>query len=165
MIQNFNRFFAHLLKQLFHNFTIKMRNFTIICISIIFSFSIESNAQRIGIGLAYGTKIASSGISINGEYFVSNALAISPGFIFFLEEQWEVNGNANFVFSSNYHLMPYIISGINVTNNSDNTKLGLNFGVGANYRLRSKSRFFTEAKFVTGSFYQLVVSAGIKLPI
>ncbi|NQZ76056.1 MAG: hypothetical protein HRT61_08090 [Ekhidna sp.] len=138
--------------------------FLIAILCILFAFN--SNAQaRLGGGLAYGSEVKSGGISLNGEFFLKNKLAVAPGFIFYFEDFWEANANVNFMLSGNDAVLPYAIGGLNLFSSNGNSELGLNAGIGANFDIGWRARLFGETKYVLGEADQLVLLGGVKFPI
>ena len=124
-----------------------------------------STAQRIGAGLAYGSDVSVAGLGINGEFFLKDKVAVSPGFIFYFEDAWEANGNVNWMLSGNDAILPYAITGLNIISSNGNSELGINAGIGSNFDIGGRSRPFAEVKYVLGDADQLVLLGGIKFPI
>ena len=137
----------------------------IITLTFFCLISYFSNAQRIGAGLAYGSEISAAGLAVNGEFFLKKKVAVSPGFIFYFEDAWEVNGNINWILSGNDAILPYVITGLNLISSNSNSEIGVNAGIGSNFDIGGRSRPFAEVKYVLGNADQLVLLGGIKFPI
>jgi len=132
---------------------------------VVLALANEINAQRIGAGLAYAGELTTAGIVINGEFPLSSKMIAAPGLIFYFEDAWEINGNVNFNLSGNDAILPYVIAGINVISSNNNSEIGINAGIGANYDIGINPSLFTEAKYVLGNLDQLILAAGIKFPL
>lgn len=135
--------------------------FSVLAFGLFFS----AKAQRLGLGLAYGSEVKAGGVAINGEFFLSKRIAISPAAIFYFDKAWEANGNLNFILAGSSSVLPYAIAGLNIFSSSGSTNLAANLGFGANYKISRKSRLFTEAKFELGESQQFVILGGIKFPV
>ena len=121
--------------------------------------------NRIGVGLGWGSEIESGAIGVNSEFFFNNKIAAAPSFMFYFQDFWTLNLNANFVFTGTNAVLLYGIGGLNFANASGNTSLGVNAGIGSNFDLGGSIRPFAEIKYVLGEADQLVLLGGIKFPL
>ena len=142
---------------------------------IVISFS--SQAQKtIGAGLAYGSEIENLGIGVNAEFDLNAQIDISPSFIYYFKKNnvtlWELNGNINYIFSSNGPTF-YGIAGLNITGvkvdagvfgDRSDSELGLNLGVGASFAQSGSVIPFAEAKYVLSNYDQLSLFGGVRFP-
>ena len=159
------------------------KNFTISLILFgCFSLVHEANAQKIGVGIAYGSEIDAAGVGVNALFPTENdKLIISPNFFFYFPDDpfnfWEANADVNYVFSKSSATV-YGIIGLNVARfgrdqvefssltieESASTEVGLNLGLGADLNLEGSFIPFVQAKYVFSDFDQLVLSAGVRVP-
>jgi outer membrane immunogenic protein len=158
--------------------------FLLAVISII--FSVASQAQiRVGGFLGFGSEVEQAGIGINGEFVLSEKVAISPNLLFYFPKKngniktsfWELNGNLNYYFLNSEPVSVYGIAGLNVTsikvkyddnaffdNDYSDSEVGLNLGIGANFTVGNVLPF-SELKYTVSDFDQLVFILGVKFPI
>lgn len=132
---------------------------------------------KLGGGLLFGSEVESAGIQGNGTYRFSEDIAGAADIsIFFpgddtgLDSFWSLNVNGHYLFAAEeeYHL--YGLGGLNVStaensfNNNSDSELGLNLGAGGELHLSSVS-LFGEIKYVISDFDQLVLGAGVRVPL
>ncbi|MCA6078852.1 outer membrane beta-barrel protein [Fulvivirga sedimenti] len=154
----------------------------LLTVAVVLSLALAGQAQtRLGAGLAWGSEVDDLGLGINGEFFVKNNISISPGFIFYFEDNggfqdrdwWELNINGNFYFATEGVVDFYGIGGINLTTRSiksqgerdGDTELGINLGIGANFNTNGAILPYTELKYIAGNYDQAVLFFGIKFPL
>lgn len=140
---------------------------------ILLSMSLSVSAQEtIGAGLAFGSEIESLGIGFNAEFDLNDQIDISPSFIYYFKNNnvsmWELNGNINYIFSSDgptlYGIAGLNITGIKVENGGSDSELGLNLGIGASFAQTGSVIPFAEAKYVLSNFDQLSLFGGVRFP-
>ncbi|MEM5566957.1 outer membrane beta-barrel protein [Psychroserpens sp. AS72] len=153
------------------------------------SYTVKAQTEtKIGGFLAYGTEIENIGIGVNAEFTILENLTISPSFIYYLPKDesgikinWiEFNANANYYFIDKKNIDVYGIGGLNYTNvkveydgdsifgndlSASDSRIGLNLGGGANFKIGNKIIPFTELKYVIIDTGQLVIAAGVKFNI
>ncbi|GJM30689.1 MAG: hypothetical protein DHS20C17_33240 [Cyclobacteriaceae bacterium] len=80
-------------------------------------------------GISFGSEIETVGLTLGGEYFVSEKVSITPDFIYYFPKKesqvfsgskievtgklWELNGNVHYYFSNNANLGFYGLGGLN----------------------------------------------------
>lgn len=167
-----------------------VRIFLIAVISVL-SVSMTSAQSETTIGgfAAYGTEIESVGIGVNAEFPILEKLTVSPSFIYFLPKDiglskinwFELNANANYYFLDQDKVGLYGIGGLNYSRievtfdeedelfgndfSASDGRLGLNLGVGANFKIGSRVVPFGEIKYVLIDGGQLVLGGGVKFKI
>ncbi|MBV6644076.1 MAG: outer membrane beta-barrel protein [Cyclobacteriaceae bacterium] len=145
---------------------------------VVILMSTSANAQsRVGAGLAYGNEIESAGIGVNGEFFATDKLSISPSFIFYFPKNdvdyWEINGNVNYYFTDGAAAV-YGLAGLNLSRisvdlgpfgDASDSELGVNLGIGSNFDIGSSILPFAEAKYVISDADQLSLLAGVRFSL
>lgn len=154
--------------------------------------SMTATAQtpiRIGGLLGFGSEIESLALGGVAEFMIKENMGISPQLVFFFGKKqndvktsmWEVNGNFNYYFMQE-EVDLYGLAGINIANwkvkvdvsgfpgfddySSTGTELGLNLGLGANFKVSNdKILPFAEIKYVISDFDQLCIFGGVKVNI
>ncbi|MDZ4698198.1 MAG: hypothetical protein SH809_00715 [Rhodothermales bacterium] len=152
----------------------------------------DATAQlQIGGGLAFGTEIEKLGVQISANLPVAQEgkIRAAPDLIFYMKDDfgagevrwWEVNLNANYLFVEAEDYTIYALGGINIANvnfdydievpevpgfgfDASSTELGLNIGGGVEYGM-AFGNLYGEAKYILSDFDQLVISAGVRIPI
>jgi opacity protein-like surface antigen len=162
-----------------------------IAISFVTLFSETVSAQiTAGGGLSISTETETLGLTINGSYPIQEIenFRVTGDIVWyfpkqittFYDQRWfEVNLNANYTFYEKDEVNAYSISGLNFTrvalkytgpngnafSNTSDLKVGLNLGVGGEYRINDQIKAFAEFRFVLSNFDQAAFSAGVRLPI
>lgn len=154
--------------------------------------SVRGQSMTAGGGLVFGTDISQLGFTLNGQYFINDALAISPSFIFYLPDKtevsffgfsssttsslWEFNADVNYYFlDSSVRL--YGIGGLNLsfwsfksegtnfpTTKVTDTNVGLNLGIGSDFKTSGAIIPFAALKFTVSDYQQLVIMGGVRFP-
>lgn len=136
--------------------------------------SYDSNAQKIGVMLGYGTEVEELGLGINGEFNINSKVSIAPSFVYWFPKDpvswWEFNVNANYYFTKAGSADFYGLAGINLFNAKADgfdgeSEVGLNLGAGANFNIGKSWEPFTEVKFVLGDADQLGLFFGAKFKL
>ena len=149
---------------------------SLLCVSFLIALltALDSSAQKIGVFLGFGTEVEELGIGVNGEFNVSQKVAISPSFIYWFPEDplswWEFNANVLYYFTKAGSADLYGLGGINLFNyniegGDGQNEVGLNLGIGANFNIGKKWEPFTELKFVIGDADQLGLFFGAKFKL
>lgn len=132
---------------------------------------------KVGGGVLYGSEVESVGLQLNGTYRFTEEIEGAADLSFFfpgdnsgLDSFWAINANGHYIFTSDEEFHVYGLAGLNLStaefsfNNNSNSELGLNLGAGGEYHLDSVS-LFGEIKYVVGDFDQLVLGAGVRVPV
>ncbi|MEZ4700101.1 MAG: hypothetical protein R2834_07205 [Rhodothermales bacterium] len=146
---------------------------------------------QVGAGLAFGTEIEKIGLQLNANLPVAQEGKIrgAADVIFFLKDDfgsgstrlWTINLNGHYIFMTTEEFLVYALGGINIANytiksdfdipeipgfgfDASSTELGLNVGAGGEYGMPF-GNLYGEVKYVLSDFDQLVISAGIRIPI
>lgn len=172
-------------KQIIHLFTI------LFSLGIISTASAQNvdNEQPFSLyaGAAYGNEIEALGIKAGAVYNINEQFrAAADGIYFFsgedsygLEFNWlEFNANGHYLVINQEDMNFYLLSGLNFTtlsSDNENIKLpsgdstdqlyvGLNIGTGVEFSLGSVVGVI-EGKYALSSAHQLVMSAGLRIPL
>ncbi|MBL7835324.1 MAG: outer membrane beta-barrel protein [Cyclobacteriaceae bacterium] len=135
--------------------------------------SYDSNAQKIGVMLGYGTDVEQLGLGVNGEFNINSKVSVAPSFVYWFVDNasvWEFNVNANYYFTKAGSADFYGLAGINLFNAKADgfdgeSEVGLNLGAGANFNIGKSWEPFTEVKFVLGDADQLGLFFGAKFKL
>ncbi|MFD2696853.1 outer membrane protein [Mesonia sediminis] len=143
---------------------------------------------KIGAFMAYGSEIENLGLGLNAEFDLTEKLALSPSFIYYLPKDeygfkanwWELNADAHYYFLQEEQINVYGLGGLNYSHikvsyenawgyggdySASDGRFGLNLGGGINFNLNEKWLPFAEIKYVLIDDGQLVLGAGIKYVI
>lgn len=136
--------------------------FALILSCNLFAQSFDSSKIRAGAGLVYATEIENIGININGVYAFNEKWEGAFGYSHFFKNKYDVSYNvfdfdAHYVFHQQDDKMNfYGIGGINITGwkadlgafgDVSDSDVGINLGVGMNYKLSDKLNLAPEARF------------------
>jgi outer membrane protein X len=143
--------------------------------------------MKAGVGVAFGTDAESLGLTGNFYTAIPSVENLSVGgdIIYFLPKErlpgikstwFEINFNGQYQFYAEQMISAYALGGLNVaqlgtkydnssTNNFNDTKIGLNLGVGGEYAFSEKMMGFAELKFVLSDADQAVFLAGLRFPL
>ncbi len=158
-------------------------------------FSSQASAQLwFGGGLVYGGEVENIGVQANAHLVVNeeNKIRIGADITYFLTDKvsageteiktsvFAINVNGHYMLVTSEQLILYAIGGLNFgfvsvdvsglgsqfINFVDDTstELGLNVGGGVEYTVPF-GRVYGELKYVLGGFDQLVIGAGVRIPI
>lgn len=143
---------------------------------------------RIGGLLGYGSEIESLALGGVGEFMIKDNMGISPQIVFFFGKKqgdiktsmWEINGNFNYYFMTE-EVELYGLAGLNIASvkvkydgpyggffdvNGSSTEVGLNLGLGANFKVSNDKIIpFGEIKYVISDFDQLCIFGGVKVKV
>lgn len=145
-------------------------------------FSVNAQAQefKAGLGAGYGTQIES--IAVQGGIIAgfTDQFRVAADFKYFFPDYpsgghnyfWEINSNLHYILLAQLSTKIYGLAGINFAHqnvdtpqkkslNTNNTEIGLNLGVGAEYGLGFVS-LFGEAKYAVSNYDQFDISAGLR---
>lgn len=144
----------------------------------------QKDSKSISLNLAYGTEVKNVGVGLKGAYFITDEVRAELGFNRFLNKSntnmWDINANLHYVFNLSEKVAFYPILGFtltnwgaarevtdNVTNKTEkiwsySSRLGANFGLGAQYNISDRVFSLLEVKKqVVSDYDQTVVSLGI----
>lgn len=159
--------------------------FCIIVISCCYHFAQAQTS--IGGGLAYGNKINSPGVHVNGQFFISESIAITPAFTYYFQttlgflanykREW-YEGSVDINYYPNIEILKgklktFAVGGGNYSvisypeiNNVDNKKsnFGVNLGAGAQYDFGKSVLPFLQFKHTIGldTYSQTQIAVGIR---
>ncbi|RMF30583.1 MAG: hypothetical protein D6765_03010 [Bacteroidetes bacterium] len=140
---------------------------------------------QVGGGLAFGTEIETLGLTAKVNFDITESIEGSGSFTFFLPNGdipnndftfWEINGDGHYTFTENESLSIYGLAGINIGHwsfendfgfpgaNPSDTEFGLNVGGGIRLPFGSITGY-GEIKYTISDFDQLVLNAGVLVPI
>ncbi len=159
------------------------------------TFSTQASAQFwFGGGLVYGEGIQRVGVQANANLVVNeeNKIRVAGDITYFLVDKssapgielktrvFTINANGHYMFVSADNIVVYGIGGLNFAIvsitasgpvselvdllSANSTEVGLNIGGGLEYELEF-GRVYGELKYVLGGFDQLVIGAGVRIPI
>lgn len=157
-------------------------------IALIIGISTTAQAQmKAGVGVAFGTEAESLGLTGNFYTAIPSVENLSVGgdIIYFLPKErfpgikstwFEINFNGQYEFYAEQMIRAYALGGLNVaqvgtiidnssSDNFNDTKIGLNLGVGGEYAFSESMLGFAELKFVLSDADQAVFLAGLRFPI
>lgn len=147
----------------------------------------DAGTFRLGGQVGIGTEIESFGVGIRGDYALTPKFLLATDFMYYfgdedfgIEVDWfDVNFNANYLIElNNPDVVPYALGGLNIARTSvscegplgsvcddfSETNIGFNLGGGTEFLLGSIA-LFGELRVVLGDSDQVVIAAGIKLPL
>lgn len=130
---------------------------------------------EIGGGLVFGSDIEELGITLDGNFYISDQFSISPNLTFFFAEDpvnfFTINADGRYNFEVGSETIVYPLGGLNLAftsidtggfgGDTSNTELGINLGGGINYFFSDNLGILGELKFVVGDADQIVLTGGI----
>ena len=159
------------------------------------TFSTQASAQFwFGGGLVYGEGIERLGVQANANLVVNEdqKIRIAGDLTYFLVDKssaldvefktrvFTINANGHYMLVSSDQIVVYGIGGLNFAIvsvsasgagsqfidllDTNSTEVGLNIGGGLEYEL-DFGRVYGELKYVLGGFDQVVIGAGVRIPI
>ena len=140
---------------------------------------VAANAQiSAGGGLSYGTDMEKLGITVKGDYSITEQIDASAGLTYFFPEKETISNSLgdDYEFTSNYmtlnvnglynyevneSITAYGLGGLNVglasvktdaegAENTSDTHIGVNLGIGGKYALSDALGAFVQTKYVVG---------------
>lgn len=155
---------------------------TLVC----FAQDVEKSVL-LDVGIGYGNEIEAPGIKAGAVYQINEMVRGAADGLYYLpgedsngvEFNWlEFNLNGHYLFLNQESTNVYLLSGLNFTKlSSDNENIrlpsgdstnkvyvGLNIGGGAEFSLGSVKAYL-EGKYALSSAHQLVMSAGLRIPL
>lgn len=160
-----------------------MKKIIFLTIVILASVVTIQAQTRLGVMGAYGGRFASPALGVNGEFFVTDDISLSPGILHYFPitrnnttKTWlEVNFDGHYYLYYQDIFQFYALGGLNFTalkfkdkttdNLSYEGNLNVNFGGGVNFDFGEDFFPFSEIKYTLGTNNQLVIAAGIKFTI
>lgn len=161
----------------------------IILTTLVLCFTISTYAQMaIGGGIGYNQEVSSIGITVKGEFNITEQIAISPNVSYFFgnstflgynQSLLGIDVNATYAFNIIEKLKVYPIVGANFSSYKtrtsflfiidetveNETAFGANIGAGAQWQFTDKLCVYLEPKFVASNYSQVVVNAGVLLKL
>lgn len=161
--------------------------FSMSIVSTSFAQDIDTDQEiLLDVEIGYGNKIEAFGIKGGAVYRINEQFrAAADGIYFFsgedsegLEFNWlEINTNGHYLIEDQETMKFYVLTGLNFTklfsddnitlssgDSTDKLYVGLNIGAGAEFSLGSVIGVI-EGKYALSSAHQLVMSAGLRIPL
>ena len=132
----------------------------------------QKGIQAAGVHLSYGTGIESFGIGIKYQYNITNNIRLEPS-LNLLKDQFDINANAHYLFPMASNVRIYPLAGLTFARwsfpqliggkfSNDATRLGINFGGGAEMDITDKLMLNFELKYqFVNDFDQAIFNLGI----
>jgi outer membrane protein X len=137
----------------------------------------QKGIQAAGVHLSYGTEIESFGIGIKYQYNITDNIRLEPSMNYFFEnngiDQFDINANAHYLFPMASNVRIYPLAGLTFARwsfpqliggkfSNDATRLGINFGGGAEMDITDKLMLNFELKYqFVNDFDQTIFNFGI----
>ena len=137
----------------------------------------QKGIQAAGVHLSYGTEIESFGIGIKYQYNITDNIRLEPSMNYFFEnngiDQFDINANAHYLFPMASNVRIYPLAGLTFARwsfpqliggkfSNDATRLGINFGGGAEMDITDKLMLNFELKYqFVNDFDQAIFNFGI----
>ena len=137
----------------------------------------QKGIQAAGVHLSYGTEIESFGIGIKYQYNITDNIRLEPSMNYFFEnngiDQFDINANAHYLFPMASNVRVYPLAGLTFARwsfpqliggkfSNDATRLGINFGGGAEMDITDKLMLNFELKYqFVNDFDQAIFNLGI----
>ena len=137
----------------------------------------QKGIQAAGVHLSYGTEIESFGIGLKYQYNITDNIRLEPSMNYFFEnngiDQFDINANAHYLFPMASNVRVYPLAGLTFARwsfpqliggkfSNDATRLGINFGGGAEMDITDKLMLNFELKYqFVNDFDQAIFNFGI----
>jgi outer membrane protein X len=137
----------------------------------------QKGIQAAGVHLSYGTEIESFGIGLKYQYNITDNIRLEPSMNYFFEnngiDQFDINANAHYLFPMASNVRIYPLAGLTFARwsfpqliggkfSNDATRLGINFGGGAEMDITDKLMLNFELKYqFVNDFDQAIFNFGI----
>ena len=137
----------------------------------------QKGIQAASVHLSYGTEIESFGIGIKYQYNITDNIRLEPSMNYFFEnngiDQFDINANAHYLFPMASNVRIYPLAGLTFARwsfpqliggkfSNDATRLGINFGGGAEMDITDKLMLNFELKYqFVNDFDQAIFNFGI----
>ena len=137
----------------------------------------QKGIQAAGVHLSYGTEIESFGIGLKYQYNITDNIRLEPSMNYFFEnngiDQFDINANAHYLFPMASNVRVYPLAGLTFARwsfpqliggkfSNDATRLGINFGGGAEMDITDKLMLNFELKYqFVNDFDQAIFNLGI----
>ena len=137
----------------------------------------QKGIQAAGVHLSYGTEIESFGIGLKYQYNITDNIRLEPSMNYFFEnngiDQFDINANAHYLFPMASNVRVYPLAGLTFARwsfpqliggkfSNDATRLGINFGGGAEMDITDKLMLNFELKYqFVNDFDQTIFNFGI----
>ncbi|MDO9511636.1 MAG: hypothetical protein Q7J34_07750 [Bacteroidales bacterium] len=145
----------------------------VFCAAVFTQSFAQAGAMRVGPVLAYGLDMKTLGIGGKFHYGITEKIRAAPSAVYFLEKNgfkyWELNLDANYLFTDPSSMGIYALAGLNVLGSSfefmgvsgSATDIGFNAGGGFQLPVGNSMFGFAEAKYRIGDASEIQISAGI----
>ncbi|AEH01509.1 outer membrane beta-barrel protein [Lacinutrix sp. 5H-3-7-4] len=164
-----------------------MKTIFISIITILLSINLYSQIA-VGGGIGYNEKVSSVGITIKGEFNITNEIAVSPNISYFFgnstflgynQNLLGIDVNATYTINIIDKLKVYPVVGINFSSYKtqtsfyfienetieNDTAIGANIGAGAQWQFTNMLSVYLEPKYIASNYSQIVVNAGVLLKL
>ena len=137
----------------------------------------QKGIQAAGVHFSYGTEIESFGIGLKYQYNITDNIRLEPSMNYFFEnngiDQFDINANAHYLFPMASNVRVYPLAGLTFARwsfpqliggkfSNDATRLGINFGGGAEMDITDKLMLNFELKYqLVNDFDQAIFNLGI----
>ena len=137
----------------------------------------QKGIQAAGVHLTYGTEIESFGIGVKYQYNITDNIRLEPSMNYFFEnngvDQFDLNANVHYLFPMASNVRVYPLAGLTFARwsfpqliggkfSNDATRLGINFGGGAEMDITDKLMLNFELKYqFVNDFDQAIFNFGI----
>ena len=137
----------------------------------------QKGIQAAGVHLSYGTEIESFGIGVKYQYNITDNIRLEPSMNYSFEnngvDQFDINANAHYLFPMASNVRIYPLAGLTFARwsfpqliggkfSNDATRLGINFGGGAEMDITDKLMLNFELKYqFVNDFDQAIFNFGI----
>ena len=137
----------------------------------------QKGIQAAGVHLSYGTEIESFGIGVKYQYNITDNIRLEPSMNYSFEnngvDQFDINANAHYLFPMASNVRVYPLAGLTFARwsfpqliggkfSNDATRLGINFGGGAEMDITDKLMLNFELKYqFVNDFDQAIFNFGI----
>ena len=131
----------------------------------------QQGIQAAGVHLTYGTEIESFGIGVKYQYNISNNIRLEPSMNYFFENNnrdlFDLNANVHYLFPMASNVRVYPLAGLtfarwDYVSAGNETRLGVNFGGGAEMDITDKLMLNFELKYqFVSDLDQAIFNVGI----
>ncbi len=129
----------------------------ILAITTIFGLRAEQGDMSVGMQFSYASKNSMIGLGLNYEIEVYQNLRLAPEFIYYFENKdlsdFNVNLNLQYLIRTSSSFAIYPMAGFSYVNfkehvtNTSESRYGANVGIGAEYTITPRFKFYTEQRF------------------
>lgn len=142
------------------------------------AFAQSQRPINVGVGILYGNRPETGGVQFNATLPLTQKVDLAPDVSIYFpgdnntiyDGYWAINLNGHYIFASGARYNGYGLAGLNLSTanyerpHDHATKLGINIGIGGEYRF-NKVSVFGELKYVISRLDQLALAVGLRFPI